>query len=290
MGLPATAADAQCNQPATLRVPVQVDARRVRRLRPGNPPSDVADDDDRPGQDGPVHRPGRDRLPGPRPVQDRRPLRPGQAVDGVGPAGAVEPQAPDHPRRELRHRPPGRRRRPDVRRTTPRCSRGFAVMSTALNNAGHNCNIATQAESMVMAKERLVEQYGELRYTIGTGCSGGSLDPAAGRERLPGHLPGHPAAVQLPGLVVDGPAARRLPPAPPVRRGPGEVGAGRRLGPGLDRGGRGPSQPRQLDRLRHRLLDLARRARRRLPGRARRGRSTTRRPTPAACAARSPTT
>ena len=54
-------------------------------------------------------------------------------------------------------------------------SRGFAVMSTALNNAGHNCNIATQAESMVMAKERLVEQYGEIRYTIGTGCSGGSL-------------------------------------------------------------------------------------------------------------------
>jgi hypothetical protein len=26
-----------------------------------------------------------------------------------------------------------------------------------------------------MAKERLVEQYGEIRYTIGTGCSGGSL-------------------------------------------------------------------------------------------------------------------
>ncbi len=53
--------------------------------------------------------------------------------------------------------------------------RGFAVASTALNNNGHNCNISVQAESMMMAKERLVEQYGELRYTIGTGCSGGSL-------------------------------------------------------------------------------------------------------------------
>jgi hypothetical protein len=53
--------------------------------------------------------------------------------------------------------------------------RGFAVMSTALDHAGHNCNLATQAESLIMAKERLVEQYGELRYTIGTGCSGGSL-------------------------------------------------------------------------------------------------------------------
>jgi Tannase-like family of unknown function (DUF6351) len=54
-------------------------------------------------------------------------------------------------------------------------SRGYAVMSTALDNAGHNCNIVTEAESLVMAKERLVEQYGELRFTIGTGCSGGSL-------------------------------------------------------------------------------------------------------------------
>ena len=53
--------------------------------------------------------------------------------------------------------------------------RGFAVMSTALDNNGHNCNIAVQAESLMMAKERLIEQYGELRYTIGTGCSGGSL-------------------------------------------------------------------------------------------------------------------
>jgi len=53
--------------------------------------------------------------------------------------------------------------------------RGFAVMSTALDNAGHNCNLVTEAESLVMAKERLVEQYGTLRYTIGTGCSGGSL-------------------------------------------------------------------------------------------------------------------
>jgi hypothetical protein len=65
-------------------------------------------------------------------------------------------------------------------------SRGFAVMSTALNNAGHNCNIVTQAESMVMAKERLVEQYGDLRYTIGTGCSGGSLTQQQVANAYPG--------------------------------------------------------------------------------------------------------
>jgi hypothetical protein len=52
---------------------------------------------------------------------------------------------------------------------------GFAVMSTALDNAGHDCNIATEAESLIMAKQHLIDQYGTLRFTIGTGCSGGSL-------------------------------------------------------------------------------------------------------------------
>jgi hypothetical protein len=54
-------------------------------------------------------------------------------------------------------------------------SRGYIVMSHALDNAGHNCNIVTQAESLVMTKEYLIERYGEIRYTIGSGCSGGSL-------------------------------------------------------------------------------------------------------------------
>ncbi|MEX2459465.1 MAG: DUF6351 family protein [Actinomycetota bacterium] len=69
---------------------------------------------------------------------------------------------------------------------TEALARGFAVMSTALNNAGHNCNIVTQAESMVMAKEHLVETYGELRYTIGTGCSGGSLTQQQVANAYPG--------------------------------------------------------------------------------------------------------
>ena len=52
---------------------------------------------------------------------------------------------------------------------------GFAVMSTALDNNGHDCDVVIQAESLIMAKERVIENYGTLRYTIGTGCSGGSL-------------------------------------------------------------------------------------------------------------------
>jgi hypothetical protein len=52
---------------------------------------------------------------------------------------------------------------------------GFAVASHALDNAGHNCNLVTQGESLIMLKEMVVERFGPLRYTIGSGCSGGSL-------------------------------------------------------------------------------------------------------------------
>ena len=53
--------------------------------------------------------------------------------------------------------------------------KGFMTMSTALDNAGHNCDLALEAESLVMAKEHIGKSYGTVRYTIGTGCSGGSL-------------------------------------------------------------------------------------------------------------------
>jgi hypothetical protein len=53
--------------------------------------------------------------------------------------------------------------------------KGFMTISTALDNSGHNCDLPLQAESLVMAKEHIIKSYGTIRYTIGTGCSGGSL-------------------------------------------------------------------------------------------------------------------
>jgi hypothetical protein len=59
--------------------------------------------------------------------------------------------------------------------STVALGRGFAVGSTALDNSGVNCNPALQAESILMMKEHIWDSYGDIRYTIGTGCSGGSL-------------------------------------------------------------------------------------------------------------------
>jgi hypothetical protein len=52
---------------------------------------------------------------------------------------------------------------------------GFIVISNALDNAGHDCNLVVQAESLLMTKEYAIDHYGTVRWTIGSGCSGGSL-------------------------------------------------------------------------------------------------------------------
>ena len=155
---------------------------------------------------------------------------------------------------------------------------------------GHNCNLVTQAESMVMAKERLVEQYGDLRYTIGTGCSGGSLTQQQVANAYPGIYQGILPACSFPDAWSTG---QQLVDYHLVRRyveNPTQVGPRRRLDPAADRRGRGPPEPRQLDRPRHRLLDRPRRSRATPAPASRPSRATTPTPTPAASAARSPTT
>lgn len=82
--------------------------------------------------------------------------------------------------------------------------RGFAVIATALNNTGHNCNVAMNAESVMMAKERLVEQYGNLRYTIGTGCSGGSIAQHTVANAYPGIYQGLITSCSYPDTLTAG--------------------------------------------------------------------------------------
>lgn len=82
--------------------------------------------------------------------------------------------------------------------------RGFAVASTALDNTGHNCNVAVNAESLMMAKERIVERYGPLRYTIGTGCSGGSVAQHTVANAYPGIYQGLITSCSYPDVTTPG--------------------------------------------------------------------------------------
>ncbi|MCU1588979.1 MAG: hypothetical protein JWP11_235 [Frankiales bacterium] len=69
-------------------------------------------------------------------------------------------------------------------------AKGFAVMSTALSDNDYNCNIAVQAESIMMAKEHLIETYGDVRYLFGYGCSGGSIASLQIANAYPGLIDG----------------------------------------------------------------------------------------------------
>jgi hypothetical protein len=67
---------------------------------------------------------------------------------------------------------------------------GFAVGTGSLQVLGNDCDVAVSAEGLMMQEERIREQYGEIRYTIGTGCSGGSMQQFEIAEEFPGLLNG----------------------------------------------------------------------------------------------------
>lgn len=69
-------------------------------------------------------------------------------------------------------------------------ARGFMVFSTALDHNTQNCNLVVQAESLMMVKERITEAYGPIRYTIGSGCSGGSIYQQQVANAYPGIFDG----------------------------------------------------------------------------------------------------
>ena len=149
--------------------------RSVPALRPEEPAArrQHRHDDDHGRRDGAVHRPARDGLHRPRPVRDRHTVRPEQAVDANGATASVQPPGGHHARILVRHGVQDRRR-PSV--LEPKVlGGGFMVVAHALDHAGHNCNLLTQAESLVMTKEYVIDHYGTVRWTIGSGCSGGSL-------------------------------------------------------------------------------------------------------------------
>lgn len=75
---------------------------------------------------------------------------------------------------------------------------GFAVMTTSLAHNTLNCNLVVQAEALMMLKERLIEAYGPIRYTIGTGCSGGSIYQQQVANAYPGIFDGIIPACSFP--------------------------------------------------------------------------------------------
>jgi hypothetical protein len=69
-------------------------------------------------------------------------------------------------------------------------SRGFMVASSSNTQYGTHCNDVTSAETVMMLKEQITETYGEIRYTMSTGGSGGAHQQNLHSSNYPGLLQG----------------------------------------------------------------------------------------------------
>ena len=72
----------------------------------------------------------------------------------------------------------------------PQLSRGYAVATSNLNILGQICNPVISAETVMMVKERITEQYGEIRYAIAQGGSGGAIGQLVVANAYPGLFQG----------------------------------------------------------------------------------------------------
>jgi hypothetical protein len=69
-------------------------------------------------------------------------------------------------------------------------SRGFMVVDNSLTDSLYNSNRILVAETLMMMKEYIVDHYGEIEYTLGNGCSGGSIQQNTAASTFPGLLDG----------------------------------------------------------------------------------------------------
>jgi hypothetical protein len=69
-------------------------------------------------------------------------------------------------------------------------SRGFMVAFNSMTDSLYNSNRTLMTETLMMMKEKIVDNYGEIKYTIGDGCSGGSINQLTAASIFPGLLDG----------------------------------------------------------------------------------------------------
>ena len=67
---------------------------------------------------------------------------------------------------------------------------GFMVADNSLTDSLFNSNRVLNAETLMMMKEHIVDTYGEIKYTMGNGCSGGSIQQNTAASIFPGLLDG----------------------------------------------------------------------------------------------------
>jgi hypothetical protein len=83
-------------------------------------------------------------------------------------------------------------------------SRGFMVVDNSLTDSLYNSNRVLVSETLMMMKEHIVDTYGEIEYTLGNGCSGGSIQQNTAASIFPGLLDGIQPSCDYPDSITTG--------------------------------------------------------------------------------------
>lgn len=81
-------------------------------------------------------------------------------------------------------------------------SQGYGIAANTLNVFGNQCSDLLAAESMMMTRERFIENFGPPDHTIGFGCSGGSEAQHPISDEYPGLLDGIIVGCSFPELTA----------------------------------------------------------------------------------------
>ena len=68
--------------------------------------------------------------------------------------------------------------------------RGVMVVANSMTDSARNSNRVMMSETVMMMKEHITDSYGPIRFTIGSGCSGGSINSNMAASIMPGLLDG----------------------------------------------------------------------------------------------------
>lgn len=68
--------------------------------------------------------------------------------------------------------------------------RGVMVVANSMTDSARNSNRVMMSETVMMMKEHITDSYGPIKFTIGSGCSGGSINSNMAASIMPGLLDG----------------------------------------------------------------------------------------------------
>jgi Tannase-like family of unknown function (DUF6351) len=83
-------------------------------------------------------------------------------------------------------------------------SRGFMVVDNSLTDSLYNSNRTLVAETVMMMKEHIVDTSGEVKFVMGNGCSGGSIQQNTVASIYPGLLDGIQPSCDYPDSITTG--------------------------------------------------------------------------------------